>query len=257
MQRALAIVFLLIVLPLILATGVLAATDDAPAHLTQAQATKDARTFLSLLEATHPDPYSNLGGKIEFKRTAEKLVRDIPADGLSVPDFIERLSAFLAPLKDGHTRVRGGRSRWQDPAPRLAVVFGIASDGLLIESSDLAELKGARGYKLVAVDGHPIPELLNRMSMQAATENDYGSYVGLTMALRSYKLLQNLIPDLDRAHGVATKWNATSVGKANIQRIRRNGLTNRRRGPVWNTPISRSTTASFPMDTLHIFALRL
>jgi hypothetical protein len=203
MQRALAIVFLLIVLPLILATGVLAATDDAPAHLTQAQATKDARTFLSLLEATHPDPYSNLGGKIEFKRTAEKLVRDIPADGLSVPDFIERLSAFLAPLKDGHTRVRGGRSRWQDPAPRLAVVFGIASDGLLIESSDLAELKGARGYKLVAVDGHPIPELLNRMSMQAATENDYGSYVGLTMALRSYKLLQNLIPDLDRAHGVA------------------------------------------------------
>jgi hypothetical protein len=196
MRRALAIVLLLMVLAL------LAAADDAPVHLTQAQATKDARTFISMLEATHPDPYSNLGGKVAFKRTAENLVRDIPADGLSANELIERLSAFLAPLKDGHTRVRGGRSRWLDPAPRLAVEFGVASDGLLIQSSDLAELKGVRGYKLIAVDGISIPELLKRMSAQAATENDYGSYVGVTMALRSYKLLQNLIPDLDRAHGV-------------------------------------------------------
>lgn len=180
-----------------------AAASDTPTHLTRAQAAKDIRTFLMLLESTHPDPYSNLGGKIEFKRTTEKLIHDIPNDGVSVSELTDRLGAFLAPLKDGHTRVRGDRSRWQDPAPRLAVEFGIASDGLLIESSDLSELKGTRGYKLVAVQGHPIAGLLKRMSAQVATENDYGTYVGLTMALRSYKLLQNLIPELDRSHGVA------------------------------------------------------
>jgi hypothetical protein len=180
-----------------------AVADDAPTHLTQAQAAKDVRTFFMLLESTHPDPYSNLGGKIEFKRTAEKLVHDIPAEGISVSELTDRLGAFLAPLKDGHTRVRGGRSRWQDPTPRLAVEFGVATDGLLIESSDLPELKGTRGYMLMAVEGHPVAELLERMSAQVATENDYGGYVGLTMALRSYKLLQNLIPDLDRTRGVA------------------------------------------------------
>ena len=194
-------VFILL-LPLTLALSVLAATDDTPKHLTQAQAEKDTRTFLSLLESAHPDPYSNLGGKIEFKRTAQKLVRDIPTDGLSVPELTDRLGEFLAPLKDGHTRVRGARSRWRDSTPRLAVEFGIASDGLLIESSDLAELKGTHGYKLVAVEGHPVADLLKRVSMQLAAENEYGSYVGLTIALRSYKLLQNLIPDLNRAHGV-------------------------------------------------------
>lgn len=205
MQRALTILLLCVV--------VLAAENEAPTHLTQAQATKDTRTFLSLLESTHPDPYSNMGGKINFKRTAQKLVQDIPADGLSVPELTERLGAFLAPLKDGHTRVRGSRSRWQDPAPRLAVEFGVASDGLLIESSDLAELKGARGYKLIAVEGHTIAELLKQISGQLASENEYGSYVGLTIALRSYKLLQNLIPDLDRARGVIYTLQATDGTK--------------------------------------------
>jgi hypothetical protein len=193
---------LLIVLLCGFADVVLAATNDAPVHLTQVQAANDTRSFVSLLEATHPDPYSNLGGKIEFKRAAQKLIHDIPADGLSVPELTERLGLFLAPLRDGHTRVRGNRSRWQDPAPRLAVEFAITSDGLLIESSDLPELKGNRGFKLIAVENHPVAELLTRMSGQAATENEYGSYTGLTMALRSYKLLQNLIPELDRSRGV-------------------------------------------------------
>jgi Peptidase family S41 len=194
MQRALTII--------VFCVAALAAENEAPTHLTQAQATKDIRTFLSLLESTHPDPYSNMGGKINFKRTAQTLVHDIPADGLSVPELTERLGTFLAPLKDGHTRVRGSRSRWQDPAPRLAVEFDIASDGLLIESSDLAELKGTCGYRLIAVEGHMIDELLKQISVQLAAENEYGSYVGLTIALRSYKLLQNLIPGLNRASGV-------------------------------------------------------
>jgi hypothetical protein len=78
----------------------------------------------------------------------------------------------------------------------------MASDGLLISSFDLPELKGTRGSKLLAVNGHSISDLMSRMAAEVATENDYGTYVGLTIALRSAKLLKNLIPDLDRSQAV-------------------------------------------------------
>ena len=185
-----------------LCSALLARGDEQPKHLTREQALKDTKTFLSLLEATHPVPYTNLGGKIAFKKKSEKLAKDLPAEGLSVPELRDRLGAFLAPLRDGHTRVGGGRARWQDPAPRLAVQLAIASDGLVITSFDLPELKGTQGDKLLAVNGHTIPELMNRMLQEVSAENEYGSYYGVMLALRSFKLLKNLIPDLERGQGV-------------------------------------------------------
>jgi hypothetical protein len=64
--------------------------DDVTKHPTHEQAVEDTKTFLSLLESTHPDPYTNLGGKIEFKRKAEKLTDSLPPDGLSVPELTDR-----------------------------------------------------------------------------------------------------------------------------------------------------------------------
>lgn len=180
----------------------LATGADEPARLTHAQASKDAKTFIQLLESTHADPYSNLGGKVAFKSKAQQLIGAIPAQGLSTPELAERLAKFIAPLRDGHTNVRGARERWQDPSPRLGVQFQIASDGLFLSALDVPELKGARGDKLISVEGHPVPALLRRFSEEVATENDYGAYTGLTIALRSYKLLKNLIPELDRNRGV-------------------------------------------------------
>ncbi len=179
-----------------------ARSDDQPVHLTHEQAAHDTKTFLHLLEATHADPYSNLGGKVAFKQKAQELIRDLPGDGVSVPELADRLAGFIAPLRDGHTTVRGSRERWHDTSPGLAVQFAIASDGLLISGSDITELKDARGYKLISVNGYSLNQLMEKMSTQVAAENIYGSYVGLTIALKSYKLLHNLIPDLDQSQGV-------------------------------------------------------
>lgn len=184
---------------IVLSVAALVTFADEPAHLSADQAAKDAKTFIQLLEDTHPDPYSNLGGKIAFKRKAQELIQSIPSQGLSAPELTDKFAAFLAPLKDGHTNVRGARERWQDAAPRLAVEFRIMSDGLLLAGSDLPELKGTRGDKLIAVNGHSVDELVNKFSNEIATENIYGTYTGVIMALRSAKLLHNLIPDLDRA----------------------------------------------------------
>jgi hypothetical protein len=204
------------VLLFLLAFSALSVGESPAVHLTREQAIKDARTFFSLLESAHPDPYTNFGGKIEFKRRAQKLIADLPPDGLSVPELTDRLSAFLAPLKDGHTRVRGPRSRWQDPAPRLAVQFDVASDALVIAASDVPALEGLLGDKLVEVNGHSITELLSRMSAEVSTENEYGTYYGLTIALRSFKLLHNLIPDLDQAKGV--RYTLEDSGNKRVER---------------------------------------
>lgn len=188
--------------PLILLVCLSTLSEDVASHLTQEQARKDAQAFFQLLEDTHPDPYSNLGGKINFERKAEQVVRDIPSAGLSSAELRDRLAAFIAPLKDGHTRVGGLSERWSDNSPKLAIEFQIATDGLLISGSDLPELKGLRGCKLVAVDGVTTDELLQRLSAQLAAENQYGSYVGLTIVLRSFKLTKNILPDIERAGGV-------------------------------------------------------
>src|SRR5579863_3265729 len=106
-------------LALLLVTA--AAADDNSRRLTQEQAVKDTRTFLALLESTHADPYTNLGGKVAFKRKAQQLVKDIGAEGITVGELADRLSAFIVPLKDGHTRLSvASRERWVDATPRLA-----------------------------------------------------------------------------------------------------------------------------------------
>jgi hypothetical protein len=195
-------IFVGMLLALGLLAGLAAAQTQPPARLTHDQAVKDARTFVRLLEESHPDPYTNLGGKVAFERKAQQLIRDIPAEGLSVPELRDRLAAFTAPLKDGHTRVSGRSEGWADDSPKLAVKFQIAADGLLISGSDLPQLKGLRGARLVAVNGVTVDQLLDRLAAKLAVENQYGAYSGLSAVLRSSKLLKNLLPDLDGAAGV-------------------------------------------------------
>jgi len=187
---------------LLLPASLLVCQQEPVKRLTHEQAVKDTITFLRYLEGTHPDPYTNLGGKIAFKRKAEQLIKDLPADGISVPDFTDRLADFLAPLKDGHTGMRGARAKWMDDAPPLPVSFEVASDGLLVSSSDLPELQGTRGYQVVAVDGRPLEQMMNIMSSEVSTENMYGTYLWMCEVLPSYKRLKNLLPDLDEAKGL-------------------------------------------------------
>ena len=203
MQKVIGKIFPAFILAATLA-AVSAAADDNARRLTHDQAVKDTRYFLSLLESTHADPYTNLGGKVAFKRQANQLVKDIPADGLTVGELADRLSAFILPLHDGHTHLSGAsRERWVDPSAQLAVKFGIASDGLFIEGSDLPDLKDAHGARLAAVNGHPVSGMLDLVNAQLSLENIYGSYTGLDLVLHSYKRLHNILPDLDRSAGVA------------------------------------------------------
>ena len=63
----------------------------------------DVRQLASIIESTHPDPYSQGGGKIAFHRRMQNMIRTIPDDGLTKTEFYRHICPFLAAVGDGHT----------------------------------------------------------------------------------------------------------------------------------------------------------
>jgi hypothetical protein len=63
-------------------------------QLTYEQAIRDARQLLQLLELSHPDPYSPMGGKVNFKRQAWALLKSIPKHSVDSASLAVRLQRF-------------------------------------------------------------------------------------------------------------------------------------------------------------------
>jgi hypothetical protein len=147
-------------------------SQDPNATLTHEQAVRDVKTLVDLLEATHPDPYINVGGKIAFKHAAQELTQSIPASGLTVRDLGNRLDPFLRRLQDGHTRMFDA-DLWRDPEPWLPVRFGVAEDGLFISAFNLHQLDGTQGWRVAAVNGVLLSEFQAKLAHEAGGENPY------------------------------------------------------------------------------------
>jgi hypothetical protein len=177
----------------------LAGAQEKPSpRLTQAQAVKDARAFVQLLELSHPDPYINMGGMVAFHRKARELIKGVPAEGLTASELGERLGAFMAGLRDGHSRVySSGVGRWRDPLIWLLVDIEVSSDGLFIAGSDIPQLTGTRGYRLRGVNGHPVEDIMAKDCEEIPCENLYRMFNACASVVRSYKFMKNLFPDLD------------------------------------------------------------
>lgn len=226
---------------LTLASGLMALTllvsplgSEEPARrLTQAQATADARRFFQLLEATHPDPYSARGGKLAFKRQAQLLLADIPAEGLAPGALADRLNLFLAPMRDGHSQVQTDNSKFRDPSPWLPISFGIASDALYLQATELPQLKDCIGYLVLGADGHSLEQFVEAMPFRA--ENVFGDWLRISNLLRSRKLLSNLIPDIATRETVTFQLQDQS-GRRVERTIPWNAVSTARDPARWATP---------------------
>lgn len=192
-----------LVLAILWSSSLASGQVTAPPKLTRAQAAKDIKTLVQMLESSHPDPYINMGGKVEFKRRAFDLTRSVPPDGLTVPELQARLGRFLAGLRDGHTFINAGNNDlWRDTSFWLPVDFAVVSDGLIVIDSDLAQLEGCRGCRLVGVNGRPIRDLIAMAAREFAAENNIAAYKKLSNTVRSFKFMKNFFPELDRAAGI-------------------------------------------------------
>ena len=153
-------------------------SQDLKATLTHEQAIHDVKTLVDLLEATHPDPYINVGGKIAFKRAAQELIESIPASGLTVRELGNRLDPFLRRLQDGHTYMFYYADKWKDSAQWLPIRFGVAEDGLFISAFNVHELDGTQGWRVVGANGMSLDELRAKRAQDGSGENLYADLPG-------------------------------------------------------------------------------
>jgi hypothetical protein len=194
-NRLLQIRFFVVIFFSSLTACVLAAQDQQliDRHLSYEQAVRDTRTFIDLLEDTHPDPYTAFEGRIEFRRQAQAILTGLPKDGISVADLANRLRELINPLP-GHTYLAG--SSWMDPDYWLPIQFSMTTDALVLTATDLDEFKGCIGYRLVSANSHTVDEIIQaEQRHRLRVENRLAALQLVTHVVASRKFM------LDCFHG--------------------------------------------------------
>ena len=143
----------------------------------------DARELAATLEDAHPDPYAGHGGRVDFHRRLEELVRDIPEDGEREGAFARRLQRFVARVRDGHTSVDVPGEPHAAVDCRFPLDLRVVGDALYVDAvyeDDHADLLGGR---LLAVNDVRVPALRERMAAAQSSDNVYGDRQSLCAAL--------------------------------------------------------------------------
>jgi hypothetical protein len=178
---------------LVLLCARLGASPPPAERLSFVQVDRDARTLLHLLEASHPDPYSPMGGKVAFKLRANQLLAELPKEGLTRREFEDRLRTFLAGLRDGHTLLLGPAAGTATIETLLPFRFGVGPTGLYLLASDAAALDGKIGSELVGLQGVPTEKLLGRVAQIRGVENDFNGLAQLRRTLATLQGVESLV----------------------------------------------------------------
>ena len=109
----------------------LEAVTFASAQIPNDSIVADFRYFIHQLEATHPDPYTNYGGKAFFHRAAHETLWNLKDDSVTTrEELCWRIRAFLAPLRDGHTQIHYPET--QGSFSLVPIRFKAVGDGLFV-----------------------------------------------------------------------------------------------------------------------------
>ena len=165
---------------------------------------EDIRQLTNIVETAHPDPYFKGGGRIAYHRRLQKLIRDIPSEGMTAKAFNFYLMPFLASVKDGHTTVLDESTLLDDGHPGgIPLVFGVIEGKLYVRAVVHSAHQKLIGSLLVSVAGIGVDELLERVEYYFGCENRYQALgkLGSQPALLFYQETLNLlIPEWQVAH---------------------------------------------------------
>jgi hypothetical protein len=124
---------------------------------------EDIRQLTDIIETAYPDPYFKGGGRIAYHRRLQKLIRSIPAEGMTVKGFNFCLMPFLASIKDGHTALLNDPTSLEHDDPGgIPLIFGAIEEKLYVRSVVRAAHKDLIGSLLVSVEGLSVDELIQR-----------------------------------------------------------------------------------------------
>jgi hypothetical protein len=165
-------------------------------HMSYDQAVRDTRTFINLLEDTHPDPYTAFGGRIEFCRKAQAILTGLPKEGLTVGDLAMRLNELILPLP-GHTSLALVGRILSDNHPPLPIQFSVTADALVLTATDLKEFEGLIGYRLAGVNNHTVEQIIQATHREIMMENRLGDLQMVTYVVLSRKFVLDCFPGDD------------------------------------------------------------
>lgn len=153
----------------------------------------DFSYLVKLLESSHPDPYTNFGGKVFFHEQASQLKKEFADNDYSLPQFQDKVSGFLVNLHDGHTYIDMQQSSVKDLKRYLPLQMKVIPDGLLL--SGLPEIhKDLLGSRVDSINGLSIDILLKRISTIRISENTFGDYANLGADLSHPNINTKLFP---------------------------------------------------------------
>ena len=178
---------------LFLPTMLLAATF-ASAQIPNDSIVADFRYFIHQLEATHPDPYTNYGGKAFFHRAAHETLWSLKDDSVTTrEELCWRIRAFLAPLRDGHTQIHYPET--QGSFLLIPIRFKAVGDGLFVRRLP-KEHQHLIGSRLVGIENVQTKDLCEEMMKIYPAENEIGKLANICGHGHQPVVLGRIIPGL-------------------------------------------------------------
>lgn len=157
---------------LTIALAILLAPNIAMSQVPTDSIVADFNEFVRLLEETHPDPYTNYGGRPFFRRAAMETRFALVQDSVTSPDELaKRINEFLAPLQDGHTHIYGQNG---PKHTLLAPIDFMPINECIIIKRVPDEYKDFIGSKLLAIENVPVKEVYDGLATHYAVENEIG-----------------------------------------------------------------------------------
>lgn len=129
----------------------------------------DFDLFIEYVEATHPDPYTPMGGRPYFARRAQQMRERITAEPMTKDQYIEMLSDMFTELHDGHTWIRTATSK-PDVEGRVGMYLRALPDGVIFNLLPQSQ-RQYLGMRLKAVDGVPADKIIDAAEARYGCEN--------------------------------------------------------------------------------------
>lgn len=152
------------------------------------------RHFIRLLDETHPDPYSEYGGKVSFHKEAFEIEQILKSDNCTLDQYQNILASFVSGIHDGHTFIR--RSSKLDAMRYVSLMLKPIPDGMIVAGLPAIDDKYL-GSRLISVNGTTLDSLCKNISRISPNENKYGEYIALARAFSNPVLLVQLFPDIE------------------------------------------------------------
>ncbi len=165
-------------------------------NLTKQKATEDFQYFIKLLEDTHVDPYTPIGGKLNFEIRVARYKKKIEDSRAEEVNLSLLLNEFVAYLKDNHTRINTNSNIDWSNNKQLPFYCDVAADAIYISAikNNYGHLYGA---KIISINNIGIDKLLVMSSQLQPAENISNLKANLCRQIVNLKNAQRLFSKLD------------------------------------------------------------